>query len=86
MSLAPDLPSSIDRNVDACADELLALARRIHQHPELRFDEHQACAWLSEFVASRGHVVEKGVAGMPTTFRARAGKRAGGACVAILAE
>jgi amidohydrolase len=86
MSLAPDLAFAIDRTVDACADELLALARRIHQHPELRFEEHQACTWLSEFVASRGHAVDKGVAGMPTAFRARAGKRGGGPCVAILAE
>jgi amidohydrolase len=84
MSLAPELASTIDRTVDGCADELVALSRRIHGHPELRFEEHQASAWLAEFVASRGHPVERGVASLPTAFRARAGKA--GPRVAILAE
>jgi amidohydrolase len=85
MSLAPELASSIDRAVDSSADELSALARRIHENPELRFEEHQASAWLGDFVASRGYPVERGVAGMPTAFRARAGKP-GGPRVAVLAE
>ena len=80
-----DIASTLDRVVDACADDLLALARRIHENPELRFEEHKASAWLGDLVAGRGHVVERGTAGMPTAFRVRAG-RAGGACVAILAE
>ncbi|HEY8089720.1 MAG TPA: amidohydrolase [Polyangiaceae bacterium] len=84
MSLAPELSASIDRAVDASAQELVALARRIHAHPELRFEEHLASEWLSEFVASHGHAVQRSVAGMPTAFRASAG--AGGPRVAILAE
>jgi amidohydrolase len=84
MSLAPELTASIDQAVDAGADELLALSRRIHQNPELRFEEHQASAWLAEFVESRGHRVERGVAGLPTAFRASAGK--GSPRIAILAE
>jgi amidohydrolase len=85
MTLAPDVASAIDRAVDACASDLLELARRIHAHPELRFEEHKASAWLSEFVAGRGHEVERGVAAMPTAFRARAGRGAGPR-IAILAE
>jgi amidohydrolase len=85
MTLAPEVATAIDRAVDACASDLLELARRIHAHPELRFEEHKASAWLSEFVAARGHQVERGVAGMPTAFRARAGRGAGPR-VAILAE
>jgi amidohydrolase len=85
MTLAPEHAAAIDRAVDACAGDLVELAQRIHAHPELRFEEHRASAWLSDFVASRGHTVERGVAGMPTAFRARS-ERGRGPRVAILAE
>lgn len=85
MSLSPQVASSIDRVVDDCADQLLTLARRIHENPELRFEEHKASAWVSELLASHGHTVERGIAGMPTALRARAGS-AEGPRVAILAE
>jgi amidohydrolase len=85
MPLSSDVAASIDHAVDACADELLALSRRIHENPELRFEEHNASLWLSEFVSARGHLVERGVAGMPTALRARAGSGRSPR-VAILAE
>jgi amidohydrolase len=85
MPLSPELVSRIDGAVDASASDLAALARRIHANPELRFEEHQASAWLSDFVTARGHSVERGVAGMSTALRSRAGRR-GGAAIAILAE
>ena len=84
MSLAPDLAASIDRAVDASASDLVALSHRIHENPELRFEEHKASAWLGDFVASHGHVVERGIAGLPTAFRARAGS--GKPRIAVLAE
>lgn len=85
MPLAQDIASSIDRAVDALAPDMAELSRRIHAHPELRFEEHKACAWLSDFVQARGHSVERGVGKLATAFRARAG-RSGGPRVAILAE
>lgn len=84
MSLAPELAASIDSAVEASAGDLVALSRLIHANPELRFEEHKAAAWLGDFVAARGHSVDRGVAGMPTAFRAKAGS--GGPRVAILAE
>jgi amidohydrolase len=84
MSLPPEVAAAIDRAVDSNAPELTSLSSRIHANPELRFEEHKAAGWLTEYVASKGYSVEKGVAGLPTAFRARAGK--GGARVAILAE
>jgi len=84
MSLAPEVATVIDRAVDSNLAELASLSGRIHANPELRFEEHKACAWLTEFLAARGHTVERNVAGLPTAFRARAGK--GSPRVAILAE
>lgn len=71
--------------VESVAPGVRQVAAKIHASPELRFEEHNASAWLSEALEKAGHPVERGLAGMPTSFRARAG-RAGGARVAILAE
>jgi amidohydrolase len=79
------IASAIDSAVDQDRADLLRLARSIHANPELRFEEVKAAAWIDELVSSRKHVVEKGVGGMKTALRARAGKP-GGARVAILAE
>jgi amidohydrolase len=90
MPLAPDIGSSIDRAVDACAADLLALSGRIHANPELRFEERKASGWIADFLAERGHGVERGVAGMATAVRSRSNSGPGRAnrrpCAAILAE
>ncbi len=90
MALGPDIGRSIDRAVDACAGDLVALSRRIHAHPELRFEEHKASGWLADFIAARGHTVERGLAGMPTALRSTSAGSAPKAtrrpCAAILAE
>jgi amidohydrolase len=85
MSLDPELARSIDDAVDAEAAALARLAGQIHAHPELRFEETRAAAWIAELLTARRHEVERGLAGMPTAFRARAGTP-GGPRVAILAE
>jgi amidohydrolase len=85
MPLAHEIVASIDVAVEECQDDLVALSRRIHAHPELRFEEHKASEWVSELLRGHGHHVERGVAQMPTALRARAGST-GGPCVAILAE
>lgn len=77
--------SRIDRDVVALAPELTDLAKKIHDHPELRFQEHRACAWLSEAIEKAGVAVERGAGGLPTAFRARIGKGSGPR-VAVLAE
>jgi amidohydrolase len=71
--------------VDRLADELDALSRKIHDHPELAYQEEKACAWLTEFLAAKGFKVEKGVAGVDTAFRATL-ETGAGPTVAILCE
>jgi amidohydrolase len=76
---------ALDRCVDEFSQELSALARRIHAHPELCFEEHQAAAWLGECLEREpGVQVERGIGGLETAFRARIGS--GSPKIAILAE
>jgi amidohydrolase len=77
--------SRIARDVDELSPELRDVAAKIHAHPELRFAEHKAAAWLTEAVEKRGIQVERGLADMPTAFRARIGGGEGPR-LAILAE
>ncbi len=76
---------ALDLCVDEFSQELSALARRIHAHPELCFEEHRAAGWLAECLERElGATIERGVGGLPTAFRARVGTA--GPKIAILAE
>jgi amidohydrolase len=56
--------------IDEAADDLIALSRFIHAHPEIALEEVKSSAACAEFLAARGFEVERGVAGLPTAFRA----------------
>jgi amidohydrolase len=75
----------LDSAVDAQRGELVELARAIHGHPELCFEERRAAGWVAEYVErATGIAVERGVGGLETAVRARAGS--GEPRVAIFAE
>jgi len=76
---------TIDARIDREKDALAKLARDIHAQPELRFEEHEAAKNITAYLERLGFTVERGVAGMSTAFRAKAGK-SGGPRVAVLAE
>jgi amidohydrolase len=71
--------------VDRLADELESLSRRIHDNPELGYQEVKAAGWLSEFLERHGFKVERGVAGVDTAFRATL-ETGAGPTIAILCE
>jgi amidohydrolase len=78
--------AAIDRTVDELAEQLIALSKSIHEHPELSFNERRASGWIAELVEAKAKVpVERGLAGMATALRARAGAKTGPR-VAVLAE
>ncbi|HVQ76737.1 MAG TPA: M20 family metallopeptidase [Candidatus Binatia bacterium] len=79
------LKDDICRAVDGLGEELETLSRRIHDHPELAYQETRACAWLAEFLANKGFAVEKGVGGVDTAFRASL-DGGSGPTIAILCE
>lgn len=75
-----------DANVDALRAPLVELSRRLHENPELRWEEHRAATWIAEALEAHGNVsVERALGGYPTAFRARTGNGKGPR-VAILAE
>jgi amidohydrolase len=76
---------TIATTVDALADELAQVARDIHAHPELCYEERFAADRLARALEGHGVAVERGAGGVETALRARFG-RGGGARVAILAE
>ncbi len=86
MPLDPSIARRIDDAVTARVEALSLLSRRIHENPELRFEEHKAAAWISEACEKEGHTVEREIAGMSTAFRVKAEGGKKGARVAILAE
>jgi len=68
-----DAKSGARERFESAREELIALSHRIHAHPELGFEEEQACSWLCESLDDAGFAVERGICGLPTAFRARAG-------------
>src|SRR6267142_3715607 len=77
--------NAISQAVDRLADELDALSKKIHDNPELAYQEVKASAWLCEFLGKQGFKVEQGVGGVETAFRATL-ETGEGPTVAILCE
>ena len=77
-------PQRLSADVDDLGPTLREVSSNIHAHPELRWEEHRAAAWITEAVEQAGVAVERNLGGFPTAFRARAGGK--GPRVAILAE
>lgn len=78
-------PARLARDVEELAPVLRDVSMKLHENPEVRFQERRAAAWLADAVEQAGVHVERGVAGLPTAFHARVGEGAAPR-VAILAE
>jgi amidohydrolase len=58
---------------DRVEGDMIALSHRIHAHPEIKWEEERAAAWLGEALDGYGFAVEPGICGLPTAFQATAG-------------
>lgn len=81
----PRLQETLLSAAQAVFPQALELSRRIHAHPELRFEEFKASAWLADALEQAGFVVQRGVGSLPTAFIARL-ERGPGPHIALLAE
>ena len=68
------IKDTCQQNVEAAREQLLAISHRIHADPELGFEEHRAAQLLSTELEQHGFALERGLAGMPTAFRATIGQ------------
>lgn len=74
------------RAIDMASEELVGLGKRIHANPEIAFQEVQSSQWLCETLEKHGFKVTRGVAELPTAFRAEVAGKKGGPILAFLAE
>src|SRR2546427_11061761 len=81
-----EIRQTILQAIDAAAEELIDLGRRIHATPEIAFQEVKASQWLADALEQHGFTVQRGIADLPTAFRAEAAAGPGGPGVAFLAE
>lgn len=79
-----DLKKTAREKIDEQRDQLLDISHKINSHPELAYEEVKAHGWLTDALDRAGFAVERGVAELPTAFRARSG--AGALNVAVCAE
>jgi amidohydrolase len=75
----------IAKALDRLADDLEQLSRRIHDHPELGYQEVKAAGWIADFLTAQGFKVERGIAGVETAFRATI-ETGEGPTIAIMCE
>src|SRR5207302_11322799 len=62
------LKDAIAKALDRLGDELEQLSHKIHDNPELGYQEVKAAGWLTEFLAQQGFKGERGVAGVERAF------------------
>jgi len=75
--------------VDARAEALVEVSHRIHERPELLFEEHFAADLLASALEGEGFVVERGAHGLETAFVGRPpgnGSGGHGPRIAVLCE
>lgn len=81
-----NLKERILHAVDETKAELFELSHKIHQNPEIRFQEEKAVAWQTELLKKHGFEVEVPFAGLATSYKATFKGKAAGPRIALLAE
>ncbi|MGE3985678.1 MAG: M20 family metallopeptidase [Dehalococcoidia bacterium] len=74
------------RSIDELAEKIVTVSKEIWENPELGLQEFKASALLCDVLDQSGLPVDRGIAGLPTAFRAEFEGTAPGPRVAILAE
>jgi amidohydrolase len=81
-----ELKQKVSAEIDKRAEDLVRTSLMIHDRPEIGYEERFASQLLTEKLEQGGFQVERGLAGMETSFVARRLGRMSAPRVAILAE
>ncbi len=84
MKSIDDLKVAVTNIIDSQNKELTQLSHKIHDNPELGFEEHKAASWLTSYLKDNGFQIETGIAGLVTAFKATYGQ--GEPKIAVIAE
>ena len=76
--------SGAQERLGVVRDDLVGLSRRIHDNPELGYEEEKASGWLADMLDGAGFKVDRGICDLPTAFKATIGS--GPLHIAICAE
>ncbi|WP_026894527.1 M20 family metallopeptidase [Clostridiisalibacter paucivorans] len=80
------LKQQISGEIEGIREELIDLSKRIHEKPELAFNEYSAVENIISLLEKHNFNVKKGIAGLETAFRAEYNGKGKGPTVAFLAE
>lgn len=78
-----ELKRRINDVIDALADDLVAVSRDIHAHPEQNYEEHHAAELLARVATAHGLDSDKGAYGAETAVAAEVGS---GPLVCVMSE
>lgn len=76
----------IINKIDAIKNELIELGNKIHENPELSFNEYNAVENITTMLEKHGFNIKKGIGGLETSFRAEYNTKRNGPTIAFLAE
>lgn len=82
-----ELKAKAAARIDEYADRIIDLSRRIHENPEVAFQEYQTSRWLTEALGTWTQAeVQGGVADLPTAFVATLDGASPGPVIGLIAE
>ena len=81
-----EIKQQIMQEVDALAEELYTLSKKLYDNPETAFEERETCETLSSYLETKGFEVERGVGDVETAFYAKLPGKETKPTLAFLAE
>jgi amidohydrolase len=68
-----DAKEAARKKLNSIRPQVTELSHRIHDNPEIGFEEVSASKWISEILSESGFAVSQGICGLPTAFLATSG-------------